>query len=219
MTDETETKKETNTDAMGAYVEFLQETKNPPALDKSRHGFTTTYPHLIDFLKPKLTEKGLGFFHTRNDEIVGDNIYRVVECYIVHEDGTTVASGSAIIHEHGLISKEDWQAGHKPILTDDSLEAAETRLKRRLLADLCGISPDAFDPNQHGDYEAHERNQVIMDAQKQVLSQVEDEEGLEKFWDDICKSKSLTNDQKNTIKEWTRTFAVERGWKSEDDEK
>ena len=200
---------------MRAYTAFLMAVENPPALDKTQYGWSTNLAHLTQYLRERLAEHDLAFMHSRTDRTDDrGEIERRVECRIVHEDGAVVATASSLLWPYGIASKADREAGRKPSITNDSIEAAETRAKRRLLAMLCGVVPDESDPNQVDPYDRHASNEAVMRSQKEMLAAIQSAEELASFAADVKGSRALSAAQKSTVLEWVQARAAERGWSS-----
>ena len=201
----TETEKTTGGQPFEDYVAFLQTIEDPAALDQGVHKSRyTSYPNLVKFLRPRLAKAGLAFMHHREDKVIEKETFRYVVTKILHKSGVCIADSRSIIPQSGSA------------VQDFEIAAGETWVKRRDLSALCGIASDDSDPNAIDEYEKHDRNKAIMDAQKQILSTVDDQEGLVGFWDDVSESKALNAEQKDTIKSWVKQYAAERGWSSDE---
>ena len=199
---------------MQAYTAFLRSVENPPALDKTQYGWSTNLAHLTEYLRERLAGYGLAFMHGRKDTMHNGEVEREVSCVIVYEDGTVVGRSTCLLFPYGIASKADREAGRKPAITNDSIEAAETRAKRRLLAMLCGVVPDESDPNQVDPYDRHAANEAVMRSQKEMLAAIQSAEELASFAADVKGSRALTAAQKSTVLEWVQARAAERGWSS-----
>lgn len=209
-----------------AYLTFLSTIDPPPALDKTRHGRYINLKHLQQYLRPKMLEHDLMYRYGRNDtvnhvlaegQLIEAKICRTVTCTIVHIPTLTeVETGRTILYEPGVLAKEDHKAGLDPVPNNDTIESAETRARRRMLGLLTGVVTDQAGPDEEDEYEKHERDQVIVNAQLDMLNTIEDAEALEVFYNDIAASKALKREHKEKIYTAIKEVAAMRGWKSDD---